>query len=130
MGGQRRERWGAGDGASFAAARRRPPADQRHPLRDPRTAPDAGDASGAARCQPAAAGSSLLERAAGGGRGARVVALVPDLLPGQEFLNQQRALLGPLADVEQIRHRGDLLDLLLDEPGEELLRAEVPLLAR
>ena len=77
------------------------------------------------RADDAQALTGALEGAAGGGRHRGVVALVADLLARQEVLDQQRALLGLLADVQQVGHRRDLLDLLLDEPGEELLGAEV-----
>jgi hypothetical protein len=48
----------------------------------------------------------------------------------QVVLDQEQVLARPLDGREQVRHRRDLLALLLKEPVEELLADEVPLLAR
>src|SRR5213592_515309 len=60
----------------------------------------------------------------GGRVAARAVLLAPDVL-----LDRLDVVLGAGDHGEQVVHRGDLLDLLLDEPLHELLGGEVVLLA-
>ena len=52
------------------------------------------------------------------------------LLAREPVLGEHRVLARALDDGEQVAHRGDLLDLLLDEPLHELLAGVVAVLAR
>ena len=65
--------------------------------------------------------ASCLERAAGDGRRGRVRALLAELLAREVLLGQQRVVARALDDAQEVGHRRDLLDLLLDEPLHELL---------
>ena len=47
----------------------------------------------------------------------------PRVLAGEQVLGPHRVLARALDDAQQVGHRGDLLDLLLDEPLHELLAA-------
>src|SRR6476646_9376150 len=60
----------------------------------------------------------------------RLNALGAELLAREVLLGQQRVLARALDDAQEVGHRRDLLDLLLDEPLHELLRRVVALLAR
>src|SRR5262245_23836764 len=72
-----------------------------------------------------------LEGAARSGRCERVCALIADLRSGQEVLGEQQVRRGrTLADAEEIAHARGLLELLLQEPAQELLPNELLLLAR
>jgi hypothetical protein len=73
---------------------------------------------------------AALERAAGDGGRGRVRALLAELLAREVLLGQQRVVARALDDAQEVGHRRDLLDLLLDEPLHELLRRVVALLAR
>src|SRR5215207_7373202 len=72
-----------------------------------------------------------LQRAArhgwGGGVGGLLLA---DALPREVLLGEQRVVARALDDAQQVGHRRDLLDLLLDEPLHELLARVVARLAR
>ena len=63
------------------------------------------------------------------GRGGRVSGPFARVLAGDVVLRQQEIVLRALDHVEQVAHQRDLLDLLLDEPLEELLGAVVLQLA-
>src|SRR5919106_4009977 len=70
-----------------------------------------------------------LERAAGGGRGEGVLALVADPVACQVLLGQQQVRLGCASyDGQEGGHARDLLALLLQEPVEELRAHELILL--
>src|SRR5262245_26609602 len=67
-----------------------------------------------------------LEGAARSGRCERVRALIADLRSGQEVLGEQQVRLGrTLDDAEEIAHARGLLELLLQEPAQELLPNEL-----
>src|SRR6476469_8556604 len=65
---------------------------------------------------------------AGDRRRRRIRGRRPDLACEMLF-GQQRAVLGAPHDRQQIGHRGLLLDLLLEEPLQELLALEVDIIA-
>src|SRR5436190_15270889 len=79
--------------------------------------------------QPAASrASAALESAAGRMRRGGIIGL-RRRLAGKVLLRQQRVGARPLDHGQQAGHAGDLLDLLLDEPLQELLAGVVAQLA-
>src|SRR5215212_9277747 len=67
---------------------------------------------------------------AGGVRRGRVLAHLAQVLAREVVLDVHRVVLRALDDAQEVGHRRDLLDLLLDEPLHELLGRVVALLAR
>src|SRR6187431_1059052 len=72
--------------------------------------------------------SRTSESAAGGGRRARLERVLSAGRPRHVLLDLEQVALSTLHDREQLRHRRDLLALFLQEPVEELLPDELPLL--
>src|SRR5688572_7016425 len=73
---------------------------------------------------PEAQGSlcwSLSKSAAGGGRGACLERVLLAARPRQDLLHLQKVVRSPLDCRQEVRHRRDLLALLLEEPVQELL---------
>ena len=73
---------------------------------------------------------TALERAAGGRGRPRLERILSTRGAIEALLDGQQVVLAALDHGQQIAHRGDLLALLLQEPVEELLADELPLLPR
>src|SRR5512133_1023683 len=93
----------------------------------PTEAPSAKTAARPARGRPMA--TAKLERAAGRGWRSGLERARLTAGPREVLLDQKQIVAGPLHDAQQLRHRGDLLPLLLEEPVQELLTDEIPLVA-
>src|SRR5262249_50258656 len=97
----------------------------------PPTSARSGGTSPAAEGRPNGDFDRELEGAARSGRCKRVGALIADLRSGQEVLGKQDVQLGrALDDAQEVAHPRGLLELLLQEPAQELLPDELLLLAR
>src|SRR6478672_5715857 len=72
----------------------------------------------------------LLERPTRGGRRTRLERVRAPGLAREVVLDEHHVVLQPLDDLEERRHRRDLLALLLQEPVHELLGDEIAGLAR
>src|SRR4051812_10188103 len=79
---------------------------------------------------PNMSGAGRSDGAAGHRWRGGIGALAAGVLPGEVVLGEHRVLARALHHAQEIGHRRDLLDLLLEEPQHELLGQEVALLAR
>src|SRR5882757_2559679 len=79
----------------------------------------------ARRASARAAGRRCLVSLIRGRGSGRVGALFAHFLAGDEVLGEQQVVAGALDHVQEVAHQRDLLDLLLDEPLQELLGAVV-----